>query len=103
MIKGSELIGLSVIKDNKIGMNYLVKGLLFSKKGFKLLALHVSSTSQSYKINRVIPFKKIKRIINGKIIISSENDILLPRQITEIEEVYKNPIKIFGFHIYNYE
>lgn len=103
MIKGSDFIGLPVFKDHKIETNYYVIGLVISKYPFKLLALYVKSRMESTKIKKVIPYKKIESITSKKVIISSENDIIFPNQITEIEEAHKEAIKIFGFHIYNHE
>ncbi|MCC5911495.1 MAG: PRC-barrel domain-containing protein [Clostridiaceae bacterium] len=36
------------------------------------------------------------------VIASSENDILQPHQVPEIKKVFLKPIKIIGFHIYDY-
>lgn len=102
MLKGSELIGLPVLIDNKININNYVKELVYSKKGFKVLALTLVSKKSSTKEHKVIPFKKIQAFTKEGIVISSENDMIFPNQIPEIEEVYKQPTKILGFHIYNH-
>lgn len=102
MLKGSELIGLSILIDKKIDTNNFVREVIYSKKGFKVLALSLSSREHSYKYDGIILFKKIQAITREGIIISSKNDIVFPYQIPEIEEAYNNPIKIIGFHMYNH-
>lgn len=103
MIKHSELIDLSVVKERKkLAESYRTNNVIYSRKGFKALGIVIRPEELLPETYRIIPFKKIKDITSEEIAISSDNDILLPYQIPEVYEAFSNPIKIIGFDIYNH-
>ncbi|AOY76997.1 PRC-barrel domain-containing protein [Clostridium formicaceticum] len=102
MIKGSEFIGLPIKRENEKMMDYRVKDLIYTNNGSTLLAFIIKSPKISNRSTKVVPFKKIKEIQREGLVISSENDIMFSHQVPEIQEALINPIKVIGFHIYNY-
>ncbi|SDK53691.1 PRC-barrel domain-containing protein [Natronincola ferrireducens] len=101
MIRGSELIGVPILKeDKKIKLTY-TKDIIYGKNPLKVIAFSIKMKNSQKKNNRIIPFQKIKDINHEEIIIVAEKDIIFPHEAPEINSAVEKPIKVIGFHIYD--
>ncbi len=99
MKKGSEFTGVSILNINCELLNYYVCDLIYCTKKLKVLGFLVQKHLKS-KEKKVVLYRKIKEINDNGIVVSSSKDILLPKQLPEIESALNSTSKIIGFEIY---
>lgn len=100
MIKESDLIGLPILRSDYEPLNYEIKDIIYSFKDFCILGIYLQQIN-SAKNTKILPFTKIKNIIEEGILVYSINDIVDIDQIPEIKEAINNNKTVIGYEIYS--
>lgn len=100
MIKETDLIKLPILNKEYERVNYDIENVIYSFKNFKLLGLYLQNKNLS-KDKKVIPYTKIKNVIEEGVIVSSSSDIIDLESISKIKDAIDNYRPIIGYEIYS--
>ncbi|SCY58232.1 PRC-barrel domain-containing protein [Alkaliphilus peptidifermentans] len=103
MLLESELIGVSIINQSAINLGYSVENAIYSSNLLRLLGFSLKSKARKSRNKHCIQWKRIIAFSKEGIVIASEREIILPKQIPDIHEAYLKKIEVMGMEIKSQE